>query len=204
MVSVALVLGGSDRLWQDVEAALGLVPPNKRGIVACNDAIVQWDEHLDAAVSVHAEKIGQWIESRRAKALPEPVRVLTMRDKRAPCWAEQVPHHFDGQTSRGSSGLFGVKVALVDLAFDAVILCGVGMEQTPHFVRGGEWRSALRYQRGWLEALPMLRDRVRSMSGWTRKQLGAPTPEWVNHSVVANGSPAPDNPLVDAALPTVG
>lgn len=174
---IALVLGGSARVWEDAEAARALAPDAP--VVAVNDAIPRWEGDLAAAVTLHAEKLADWIAARRAAGLPEPVRFITMDDKRRPAWAEVVPHHFEGQASLGSSGLFAVKVALHELGADGVILCGIGMDPTPHFVRGGEWRSAPRFRRGWVEVMPALRDRVRSMSGWTRERLGAPSPEWV-------------------------
>lgn len=176
-MTIALVVGGSSLVWRDVKAARTLAPD--ASIVAVNDAIAVWDGPLDAAVSLHAEKIAGWVDARRQAGHPQPERVITMEDERRPHWAEAVPHHFAIQTALGSSGLFAVKVALDDLGFGGVILCGVGMEPTPHFRRGGEWRSAERFQRGWREVMPVIRGRVRSMSGWTRERLGEPTREWL-------------------------
>jgi len=74
----------------------------------------------------------------------------------------------------GSSGLFGVKVALADFGFDQAVLCGIPMDTRPHFTDGDQWHQALRFRPRWQALSPALRDRIRSMSGWTREWFGAP------------------------------
>lgn len=177
LAMIALVLGGAVNVWEDARTAQALVP--SAPVIAVNDMIPRWEGPLVAAASVHAEKIQGWISNRRSNGRPDADRVFTMRDDRRPSLAEAVDHHFAGQTARGSSGLFAVKVALEEMKFSGVILCGVGMDAGPHFVRGGEWRSARRYRLGWEQAVPHIRYRVRSMSGWTCERLGAPDLEWV-------------------------
>lgn len=182
---VALVLGGGNCVWSDVDAALEL--GEFAGVVACNDVAAAWPGELDAAVSLHAEKMGLWMSQRRAAGHPEPKAVLGHAEfrkgilKTPACLTGFTPFKFDGQTDSGSSGLFALKVALINLGFDRAVLCGVPMEALQaHFFDTHKWGGAISHRRGWKQALPQIADRARSMSGWTREILGSPTTEWLS------------------------
>ena len=88
---------------------------------------------------------------------------------------------FPGQTSSGTSGLFALKVALIDLGFDRAVLCGIPMQDEAGHLRdaAAPWSGAVAHWAGWLEAYPQIKDRARSMSGRTADLLGRPTAEWV-------------------------
>ena len=178
---VALVIGGGACVWSDVLNALDL--GQFHGVVACNDVGVAWPGGLDAWVSLHTDKMGLWTE-RRARAGHGPVQAIygqcQTRGRDAPRATHTVEFKFSGQSSTGSSGLFALKVALIDLGFDRAVLCGVPMETAErHFFDISPWRGANSHRQGWKEALPVIRDRARSMSGWTREILGAPDEEWL-------------------------
>lgn len=181
---VALVLGGSASLWRDVEEALEIGA--YAGAVACNDAAAVWPGRLDAAVSLHGEKHGIWMGQRRKSGLPMPDHVLghaTLRSGivRTPdCITGFTDHRFDGQRQTGSSGLFALKVALVDLGFDRAVLCGVPMNGQSHFFDTASWADGARaHWRGWVEAMPAIKDKTRSMSGRTAEVLGRPDKQWL-------------------------
>jgi hypothetical protein len=91
-------------------------------------------------------------------------------------WKEQF---FEGETDGGSSGLFALKVALVDLGYDRAVLCGIPMDTQKHFFGGDDWRSATSHRLGWEQAFPVIKDKVRSLSGYTERKFGRPTVEWV-------------------------
>lgn len=178
---VALVLGGAGNLWTDVEAALDL--GEYHGVVACNDAGAAWPGELDALVTLHAEKAPLWTERRVRNGYPWPKHILGHEGLgRVPplCMTGSTDYRFPGQATTGSSGLFALKVALIDLAFDKAVLCGVPMDSAPgHFFDLSAWTGAMSHRRGWHEALPIIKNRARSMSGWTREILGAPEEEWL-------------------------
>ena len=60
----------------------------------------------------------------------------------------------------GSSTLLGVEVGL-ELGYENIIVCGAPLEDPAY----------KQYQEGWRRALPQLRGKVVSMSGWTRELL---------------------------------
>jgi hypothetical protein len=183
-VKIALVLGGAATVWSDARAAMEM--GEFHGAVACNDASAAWPGELDAAVSLHAEKFGVWMERRARSGFAPPAQVIghdTARTSvlRMPaCVTGYTSHLFEGQKETGSSGLFALKVALIDLGFDRAVLCGVPMnEVSAHFFDEAPWGGALSHRRGWHEALTVIKGRARSMSGWTKDLLGPPDAAWL-------------------------
>lgn len=172
-MKTALCLGGGDSLFDDIASYRGPID----GVIACNDAGVEWDGDLDAWVSLHPEKFqSAWLKKRREAGRTPPRMLVAHRQPKphiCPILDLVTDYVFPGQKNTGSSGLFTAKVALVDLDFDRVVLCGIPMTQTPHFFDGKPWRSAESYQKQWLTIPPPYRARMRSRSGWTRAFLGA-------------------------------
>lgn len=182
-MTVALVLGGGSCLWDDVAGALELGEFD--AVVACNDAAATYPGPIDAAVSYHAEKWGYWMERRHRAGLPQPSQVWGHSDASRSiltmpaCVTGYIEPRFAGQKETGSSGLMALKAALVDLGHDKAVLCGVPMDPRPHFFDHAAWNGAQAHWRGWIEALPQIKDRARSMSGRSAELLGRPTPEWL-------------------------
>lgn len=185
----AIVIGGASGVWQDISQAL---PLGQYDIsVACNDAIAHWPGRLDAAVSLHPDKLPGWIAAREANGHKPPGAVYVKAGWRTALDAATVERvealspietdqMFAGQAVTGSSGLFAAKVALEDLGCAKAVCCGVPMNAVQgHFFDDREWAGASLHQAGWNEAKDAICDRLRSMSGWTREIVGAPTPEWL-------------------------
>jgi hypothetical protein len=169
---IAAVLGGASGVWAELAELKAMRTPDI--VIACNEAGAAYPGQLDGWVSLHFEKLAKWMERRprndyRAFSiaghwdLGDRVEVIPSR------WA-------------GSSGLYAAQIALE--AFDAsgVVLCGVPLEDAKghYFDPGTAWTDAELYRAGFRAALPVIRDKVRSMSGYTRELLGGPTPEWLN------------------------
>lgn len=169
-MTTAFVLGGAACVWRDIEAARAICEPG--GTVACNDIGAHWPGPLDAWTSLHADHFRAWTNRRAQLGHPPALRTVTVQD---------TDHLFPGQQTVGSSGLFALKVALVDLGFDKAVICGVPMSAEANHLRhpGEPWPDADPHWPGWLEALPQIAGRARSMSGRTRELLGAPTADWL-------------------------
>jgi hypothetical protein len=166
---VALVIGSAGCVWDDAAAALEL--GEFQGVVGCNLAAIYWPGQMDAWVTLHFEKFNLWAERRRRARLPP---------HRSEIGLKQTLPHFAGQTSVGSSGLYALKVALIDLGYERAVLCGVPMShEAAHFDDPKPWKSAHVYRKGWLEALPEIKDRARSMGGWSAELLGRPGADWI-------------------------
>lgn len=170
-VRTALILGGADTLYSDV-AAFGR---GFDGTVVCNDAGVHWPGKVDAWVSMHPEKFGEWTEGREVRGFPAAGMLVShIQPRRGPRVDLVTGWAWDETHGAGSSGLFAAKVALVDLGFDMAVLCGIPLTPTPHFFRSKAWKIAPDYQEVWRGLPEDFRARMRSMSGWTREFLGAP------------------------------
>lgn len=181
-MKTALVLGGGEGLWRDVERALRLGFYDV--VVACNDAASVWPGRLDAAVSLHADRLAVWLERRSRAGLPRPANVYGHEEAERefghlPCFTGFVPYRFDGQDDTGSSGHFALKVALTEMGADRAVLCGVPMAPCSHFFDAVAWTGAEPHKRGWLQSLHHMQGRAKSMSGWTAELLGEPTTEWL-------------------------
>jgi hypothetical protein len=178
---VALVLGGAACVWDDLEAALDLGEFD--GVVLVNDIGIHWRGTADAWVTHHPEHMPRWKQQRHDAEFPS-VPVWTFEGyserKDVTLVAEHVaPLRFKGQMSTGSSGLFGVQVAIDGLGFDKALCCGIPMNASPHFLTNRPWTASASYIKGWREAMPHLKGRVRSMSGWTAAELGKPDADWL-------------------------
>ena len=185
-MTCALVLGGADCVWRDVEAALALGEFD--AVVTCNDVTALWPGQVDAAVSLHAEKWPIWLRLRAANGYPAPARVVghdafkrsPIRDVGAGVVTHWSPQMLPGETESGSSGLFAAKYALDDLGHDRAVLCGVPMTaEARHFFDKRFWGGAAGHRRGWRQAERALQGRLKSMSGWTAELLGRPSAAWI-------------------------
>lgn len=170
-VSVCVVIGGAACLHDDLRRYTGPVD----GVVACNDAALQWSGELDAWVTGHPGKMTEqgWRQRRRELGYPDTRRLFCHDRTREPHGDEYevTTLLLPGQRASGSSGLFAAKVALVDLGFDHAVLCGVPMTPTPHTGTDRDWLDANRFRQRWCKVSPDILSRMSSMSGWTRDFL---------------------------------
>jgi hypothetical protein len=178
-MTTCLVLGGADCLHADLDAYTGQID----GVIACNEAGAEWPGELDAWVSLHPNyfEAKGWRQSRANNGYPDAKRYFGHEEWRIneskgnlPPGMEFTDYRFPGQTRSGSSGLFAAKVALIDLGFDTAVFCGIPMTHTPHFYGGDPWKYAHNYQQIMLDLDKQYRNRMRSMSGWSRILLGVP------------------------------
>lgn len=182
-MTTCLVLGGAACLHDDLAAYTGPVD----AVGAVNDAISEWPGELDFACSLHPRFMVQgpsWLKVRADRSYPAPRTLYCHAAAKEP-----LPPHItrtelelpgQGAGQSGSSGLLAAKVALVDLGYDRVVLCGVPMTPTPHIDGATNWSDkpdrspCLGFRNAWLEVDEEYRRRMRSLSGWTAVLLGKP------------------------------
>lgn len=205
---VAIVVGSADCVWRDLKEAQRLFPD--ADIIAVNHAGVDLDTPLTAWVSLHGwELLRVWMPLREAKGYPAAEKTFSgldagdqkvVKDALTAC----VEAKFEGQNHSGASGLFGVKVAAVDLGYETVVCCGIPMWETPHYHKSHDdhpidgkpngWVAATSYWVGWQEALPKMKGIVFSMGGYTREILGAPEGAKLESEMDAEPIKAPGKP----------
>lgn len=173
-----LILGSALCLWRDIEGALEL--SEFEGVIAAKRAGVLWKGKLDAWVTLHPDRAANDIQERKRYGYPDAERVYSHNTTHKHSGiTHRSEYKFKEQNISGSSGLFAVKVAL-ELGFTHLVLCGMPLSRDQGKLGvGPRWNDPRRFQMGFLEALPTIKEHVRSMSGWTAEQLGKPTAEWL-------------------------
>ena len=173
-----IVLGSAPCLWDDLDASNDIT----RGefeTIAVNCAGVLFEGNLNIWVSAHGTALVDLIEKRRALGL----------DMNFDAYGNFAKSEKSGDVIRwnrsscnGSSGLLAALVA-IELGFDKIILCGMPLVGEEGINTDGKVAPQPtpyhHYQHGWTLLQNILRDHVRSMSGWTRETFGAPTAEWL-------------------------
>lgn len=171
---VALVVGGGGDPLSEYGAARALCESASKSVATfvCNDILTFFPDVVDYAGTLHPDKMFGWQRERTKNKLPMPFGQTW-------CHRDYVGFSHHTRDWQGSSGLFMTKVAL-EVGFTHIILCGVPMEvDSDHIVRHQPWHAAPGFIRGWHKRLIELRPYVRSMSGWTKEQLGEPTIMWL-------------------------
>lgn len=75
--------------------------------------------------------------------------------------------HFPLPCYSAGSGMYAVQVGIA-LGYEKIILVDMPLD--------GHCEA---HRAGWKEAFPLLKDKVRSLSGYTKKLFGAPDDEWL-------------------------
>lgn len=191
---LALVLGGATTVWRDLAVLETMIDGFWPGLVfAVNDLACTWPRRIDYWVTIHAEKLktvsgwrnpngpNGWIACRRANGYPDAGQIVSHVGKFPNgTTVDKVVKQWDS----GSSGLLAVAAAY-SVGCQRVVLCGCPMDDRPHFAESVvhdsrmRWSSVRAHRQAWEKNLKRLRERTRSLSGWTRKVLGAPTLEWL-------------------------
>ena len=179
MLTRCLVIGSARNWEEDVNAACELAEFNHFVLVKRTGII--WPHKIDAWVSLHGDTIQAMYKQRLANGFSEPERIYCWeKTARSKCVTHSGGFLFPGQTVSASSGIYGVKVALFDLKFDRVVMCGIPMDpKMGRFDHKDDWKHSRAFFKGFLQTLPHMKEKVRSMSGLTKQHLGAPTIEWL-------------------------
>ena len=174
---VTLVIGGGQMTWLEVAEILKTYWVDR--VVVVNTAIVDYSGRIDAAVTLHPSKLDHWL---RRRLSPHPIdKLVSFKNHdgtiKYPV-TDVVPYLWWGMTKSGSSGLYAVKVAMQLFNADKIILAGVPMDGGPHYHDPSMWGIPKDFREGWIQALPYIRGKVKSCSGWTADLLGEPTKDW--------------------------
>lgn len=173
----AVVLGGGNTLFDDLERARALITPDV--VIACNHAGRDHPGRVDHWATMHPELMPMWMSARARTGRPPAGQLWHARHRQ-----EQVRR--SGLESRpieswgGSSGMLCIAVAY-ELGCTHILLCGVPMHQNArHYDSEHRWREARQYWAAWERRKPQMLGRVRSLSGWTMTLLGAPDKAWLD------------------------
>lgn len=156
----ALVIGSGDRVAAELRRVNRDDFDVVIGVNAAGVAFGPVDYHVTLHPETYAKQKAGTLVSHKKR---EGVDIVT-------------DHHMRKGGKSGSSGLFGVKFALIDLGCSEVTIAGIGLDFAPHFNRPDIWNSAKGFRQAWVEALPQLKGKVTSLGGWTAELLDGHTP----------------------------
>ena len=181
---IGLVLGGADNLWLDIEAFRRLYDGPVL-VFATNDAAAQYPGRVDYFVSRHANIAFRWREMREARG-------LNMDFEFCSCKGTEQMAGVDSTLDVPSGGTGMLALRKAQLHTPQQVLCGMPMDARRHIDgsiadgAGQPWKSCIKFRPAWLQWLKDHPDdaaRVRSMSGWTRREFGYPDAEWFSEPV---------------------
>lgn len=166
----ALLIGGGRCVWDDLAQVVGMA-----GTRACvNDIVQHYAGRVDHLITLHPEYVPGWLAYRLGHCLGEGHRPRVHSQKSAP----GVDDVWPGAIVGGTSGLAGAYVLLM-LGFDPIVLAGIPMDGTGHYFdppyRGTPELVEDHVTITWQQGIDIMAGRVTSLSGNTRKWLGAPT-----------------------------
>jgi len=171
-------MGGANTLPSDQEKALALIKNPPDTLIMTNDTGRDYFGRLPHWVTLHTEKMPQWIQERKEKGYPDADNFWTSNVKTIP--KEHRTLYRRVPSWDGSSGLLGITVAL-HLGYEKIILCGIPLDKKAcHYFDDGEWMDAPRYRSAWTRNLRAMKGKVKSFTGWTSLILGAPDEVWLN------------------------
>lgn len=180
-----IIVGSARCVWDDLEKLHTFRKKEITDDVMCiNDMIMYYPGEITHCVSCDAPMLHKWWAARRPpykSSFSKVPRFHTVSNEQGVPGIELWP--FQGG---GTSGLLACHVGL-ELGYDEIILCGVPIDNTGHFweatwgktnfnreiadIKGNIRGDGRRF---WTRAAETFDGRVKSMSGNTRKILGAP------------------------------
>jgi hypothetical protein len=162
---VAVVVGGAATVWDEIGKTAALTRGMKVRYFVVNDMLPLFPGPC-VAVSLHPDKLKDWLKARSRAGWPKPDQVWTHVGHED---ATDFVEHW-----RGSSGLHAVTVAL-KLRYQRIVLCGAPMtKEGGHVVRDEPWTRVDTFIGGWKAHKAEIAPYVRSWSGWTAELLGRP------------------------------
>jgi hypothetical protein len=182
-LKTALVIGCAECVWRDVDAAQALCTFD--AVYCVKMAGIHWNGGPFVWVGLHPEWADLYAKERQALGLHMDFETVAPPDSELGTAGKgkkidrRVSYQYPGMDSSASSGGYGAKVALDD-GFKRVVLAGIPMDvDANHFARGKPWLQRDAFTIGFTDSVPFFAGRVRSMSGWSKELLGAPSVEWL-------------------------
>lgn len=194
VVRRCLVVGCADCVRADVDAAQALCDFD--AVYCVKQAGIHWPRKFEVWATLHPEFMDAYEAERAALGLPGGYEIVSTLDGLVGSHAgkgknikRKIDYRWPGMNASASSGIFAVKVAIED-GFNRIVLAGIPFtKEAGHFLpkskgvhgetRGTVWRYRDSFTPGLMLALPHMREKVRSMSGYTKELLGYPTEEWL-------------------------
>lgn len=175
-----LILGRSNEVWDELAKAKEMLVGQPLSIIAVKRAGRDYEGPVHHWVAFHHDMLPEWVKERAKHNRPPAENYWSSRNNLQRTPKSPLPIRWLRNIG-GSSGLLGVQVGLQpEVGLDKLILCGIPMTASKRYDIDTPWKEALAYRASWKQFYPQMKDRVRSMSGWTQELLGPVTKEWLH------------------------
>jgi hypothetical protein len=180
---ILIIIGSAPCVTEDIASllcAMNLDPCSCSYMLIGLDAVEKHPAHAEYFATYHPSDIGPAFGRRKAAGANTDYMIIAHQP------------HIDASTGRdlvdliipfepptGSSALLGV-LAGIKLGYEKIIVCGC-----PLMGKNDKQYDYANFRAGWTAKLAMIKDKTRSMSGWTKELLGAPTKEWLDAVIPA-------------------
>jgi hypothetical protein len=178
-IGTAVVLAGAACVWEDIRKL-----PAHSGVIAVNDVGAYYRHKVNHWVSYHDRCLMPLREVRRSRQRNDPMLHAHFLEDANGTDVQKDVFYWNLTYQYSTSGILAVLIGLA-LGYDRLILAGMPADNTPDFWQDPSvWNSQgtkVRHKL-WgivIDRLPDVQKRVRSMSGYTRKWLGAPDDKWL-------------------------
>lgn len=168
--NILIISGGAPCVLDDMNAFASPI------LIECDymaiglDAVDKYPQHIKYMATYHPAEIPEIKTRRESIGGNTDYQVISHVGQAG---VDIIEPLLPGERS-GSSALLGT-LAAIKLGYTRIVLCGCPM--TGKNSTNGAYET---FQIGWEQKKKALAYRVRSVSGWTREFLGAPTEEWLN------------------------
>jgi hypothetical protein len=171
---ILVVTGAAMNVLDDISSLAFMLPAIQGDYMAIGLAAVdKYPWPILYMATYHYEDIAPARARREAIGGNTDYKVIHHKPQEGVDLVGEYPHPRSLAGDSGSSALLGCEVALDQLGYAKIVLCGcplIGIGQHNYEI----------YRKGWEQQQELVMGRVKSMSGWTREFLGAPTEEWLN------------------------
>ena len=163
MKKILLIVGSAPCLREDLAAFHALVASGAYDVMAIGLDTAEYPGRIDHVATYHSYELPQFYMRREAIGGNQDYEIHSQEQYRI--WVNRL---WPYDPPSGSSAMLGVEAGM-GMGYEKIILAGCPLS--------GRYDE---FHPGWKVRYETIKDHVRSLSGWTKELLGAPTEEWLN------------------------
>jgi len=174
---ILIIVGSAPCATEDLAAIMSVIgreDPAPTIMLIGLDSVEKYLGHADYFATYHTSDIEPAFERRTAAGGNTDYMIIAHQQHiEKPTGRDLVDLIIPFEPPTGNSALLGV-LAGIKLGYEKIIVCGC-----PLMGKNDKQYDYANFRAGWTAKLAMIKDKTRSMSGWTQELLGAPTEEWI-------------------------
>ena len=181
---VAIICGSANGLWEDLAAAVDILPMEAMPSIAALNIAGIFLPHVDDWFITAMDNVAPMAHLRERATIHGDrgaAEVCLHSPGREGLPPMMEGHKYWSIPTKGTIAMFAVRV-LSSLGCRRMILAGVPLDDKAGYFYQPPWEAfgmSSESREYWSESSNHIKPYVRSMSGWTRELLGAPDEAWI-------------------------